>query len=102
MKQVYHSNATTNIRLRSEINKSKESNIFLAQKYGVSENTISKWKNWKNLVDKSSRPDTIQYSLSELEMLIVVELRTLTWWSLDESTEAITIDNPVAIRSAVY
>jgi hypothetical protein len=35
-------------------------------------------------------------------MLIAVELRTLTWWSLDESTEAITIDNPVAIGSAVY
>lgn len=102
MKQVYHSNATTNIRLRSEISKSKESNIFLAQKYGVSENTISKWKNRKNLEDKSSRPDTIQYSLSELEMLIAVELRTLTWWALDEITEAITLDDPVALRSAVY
>jgi len=102
MKQVYHSNATTNIRLRYEINKSKESNIFLAQKYGVSENTIFKWKNRKSLEDKSSRPDTIKYSLSEQEMLIAVELRTLTWWSLDEITEAITPIDPVAIRSAVY
>jgi transposase-like protein len=88
--------------LRSEINKSKESNIFLAQKYGVSENTIFKWKNRKSLEDKSSRPDTIKYSLSELEMLIAVKLRTITWWALDEITEAITTVDPVAIRSAVY
>ena len=29
----------------------------------------------------SSKPNTIYYSLSELEMLIAVELRSLTWWS---------------------
>lgn len=102
MKQVYHSNATTNIRLRSEINKGNEPNIFLAKKFGVSENTICKWKNRKNFGDKSSRPNTIHYSLSELEMLIAVELRTLTWWALDEITEAINLDNPEKIRSAVY
>ena len=45
MKQVYHSNATTNIRLRLEINKSKGPNNVLAEKFGVSENTILKWEN---------------------------------------------------------
>lgn len=102
MKQVYHSNATTNIRLRSEINKSKKSNNILAEEYGVSENTIKKWKNRNNFEDKSSRPLTIHYSLSELDMLIAVELRTMTWWALDEITEAIKPDEPEKIRSAVY
>lgn len=102
MKQVYHSNATTNIRLRSEISKSNEPNIFLAKKFGVSENTISKWKNREIFEDKSSRPATVHYSLSGLEMLIAVELRVLTWWPLDEITEAINIDEPEKIRSAVY
>jgi len=102
MKQVYHSNATTNIRLRFEINKSKEPNNILAEKFGVSENTISKWKTRESFEDKSSRPSTIYYSLSELEMLIAVKLRTLTWWALDEITEAINPVEPEKIRSAIY
>ena len=42
MKQVYHSNATTNIRLRNEINKSNLTNKELSEKYNVSGNTIKK------------------------------------------------------------
>lgn len=102
MKQVYHSNATTNIRLRSEINKSNEPNNILAKKFNVSENTIIKWKNRNNFEDKSSRPLTIHYSLSELDTLIAVELRIMTWWALDEITETIKPDEPEKIRSAVY
>jgi transposase InsO family protein len=102
MKQVYHSNATTNIRLRSEINDSNLAKNILAKKFGVSENTICKWKNRHSLADKSSKPNTIHYSLSDLEMTIAVELRVLTWWALDEITEAINVENPEKIRSAVY
>lgn len=102
MKQVYHSNATTNVRLRSEINKSKLTNKELILKYNVSQQTISKWKNRTTFQDKSSRPDHIKYALSELDMRIAVELRALTWWSLDEITEAINPLEPEKIRSAVY
>ncbi len=102
MKQSYHSNSTTNVRLRSEINKSKLSNKALSLKYGVSKNTISKWKNRTDFKDKSSRPTIIRYSLSELDILIAVELRVLTWWALDEITEIINPLEPEKIRSAVY
>lgn len=102
MKQVYHSNATTNVRLRSEINNSTSSNSLLSLKYNVSEKTVVKWKNRNNFEDKSSRPQTIKYALSELEMLIAVELRALTWWALDEITEAINPEAPEKIRSAIY
>ena len=34
------------------------------------------------------------YSLSELEMLIAVELRSLIWWALDEITEAVNPEEP--------
>ncbi|MCF6297549.1 MAG: hypothetical protein L3J08_06150 [Flavobacteriaceae bacterium] len=93
MKQIYHSNATTNVRLRTEINKSTLSNQKLRLKYGVSENTIGKWKNRTNFTDKSSKPKTIYYSLSELETIIAVDLQTITWWALDElrSTSRIPI-----------
>jgi len=102
MKQVYHSNATTNVRLRSEINKSTSTNSNLCIKYGVSPKTISKWRNRSSFEDKSSRPLTIRYSLSALDQLIAVELRSLTWWSLDEITEIINPSQPEKIRSAVY
>ncbi len=49
MKQVYHSNSTTNVHIRSQINKDKGSCYQLAEKYGVSKNTIFKWKNRTNL-----------------------------------------------------
>lgn len=102
MKQTYHSNSTTNLRLRTEINNSSMSYQVLSSKYGVSQNTIWKWKSRTEFNDKSSRPNHIKYALSQLEMLIAVELRSLTWWSLDEITEAINPTEPESIRSAVY
>jgi hypothetical protein len=35
-------------------------------------------------------------------MLIASELRSLTWWSLDEITEIINPEAPEKIRNAVY
>jgi len=102
MKQIYHSNATTNVRLRNEIKESNLTYLELSERYGISKNTISKWKNRIEFKDKSSRPHTIKYALNELEMLIAVELRVLTWWSLDEITESINPLEPQKIRSAVY
>lgn len=102
MKQVYHSNATTNVRLRNQINNSNGTYLEISKKIDVSVNTVKKWKNRECFEDKSSKPNTIHYSLSELEMLIAIELRIITWWALDEVTEAINPKNPEKIRSAVY
>ena len=102
MKQTYHSNATTNIRLRSEISKSNLACSKLSEHHGVSENTIRKWKNRTNFEDKSSRPQTITYSLNEMNRVIALKIRTLTWLSLDEITEVLNPEAPLKIRSAVY
>ena len=88
--------------MRIEIRNSKLTNIELADHFNVSINTVSKWKKRDQFNDKSSRPHNIKYSLSELETIIAVELRSITWWSLDEITEAINPDEPHKIRSAVY
>lgn len=93
MKQAYHPNATTNVRLRNEINNSNGTSLEISEKFGVSVNTVKKWRNRTDFEDKSSKPNTIHYSLSELEMLIAVELRSLTWWALDEITEIINPNN---------
>jgi len=102
MKQVYHSNARTNLHYRSEINNSNLSNEKLSVQYNVSVNTISKWKNRINFEDKSSRPDSIQYSLSEIEQHLVVHIRTTTWWALDDIVEMVFPTDPKSMRSAVY
>jgi len=102
MKQVYHSNAVTNVRLRREINNSKLSTKELIHKYDVSNKTINKWRNRTIFEDKSSRPNRIHYALSNLDMIIAVKLRSLTWWALDEITEVLNPCDPTAIRSAVY
>ena len=70
MQQRYHRNATTNIHLRSTIYKSTKSNTELSKHYSVSEKTIAKWKNRAKFTDKSSKPHTITYALSELDQLI--------------------------------
>jgi len=102
MKQSYHTNATTNIRMRTDINNSKDNNRSLAIHYNVSEKTISKWKSRTDYIDKSSRPHLIHYSLSEVDQFIAVRMRVMTWWSLDEITEILNPATPQKIRSAVY
>lgn len=66
MKQVYHSNAATIVRLRSEINNSTSSNSLRSLKYNVFEKTVVKWKSSNNFEDKSSRSQTIKYALNDL------------------------------------
>lgn len=79
MKQTYHSNSTTNVRLRTEINKSNLPQHLLEPQYGITQNTINKWKSRTKFQDKNSRPHTINYSLSKLDMLIAIRLRILIW-----------------------
>jgi transposase-like protein len=102
MKQSYHSQSKTNVHSRSEINKSLESNSSLAVKYNLSTNTVIKWQSRTVFEDKSSRPHTIMYSLTDIEQALAVHIRSVTWWALDEIVEIIfpTESNPK--RSAVY
>jgi transposase-like protein len=102
MKQENHSNARTNVYVRELINKSNLTNLELSEKFVVSQNTISKWKNRNIFEDKSSRPDNIEYSLSYDEKLILLQLRSSTWWALDEIIEIVYRDDAKTKRSAVY
>lgn len=102
MKQAYHSNAVTNIHIRSDINGSKLKNSEIAEKFNISEPTVSKWKNRENFEDKSSKPHKINYTFTDLQKAILVQVRKLTWWALDEIVEAVFPENPLSKRSAVY
>lgn len=100
--QRYHSNAATNIRIRCEIHNSHMPAKVLAEKYGISENTVGKWKKREKLYDAISRPHSIHYALTSLEKELVKSVRRTSWLPLDEVTEIIRQIKPTATRSAVY
>jgi transposase-like protein len=102
MKQEYHSNASTNVHIRFEISNSNLTNSELADKYNISEPTVSKWKNRENFEDKSSRPHTIHYALNDFEKTLISSIRQSTWLPLDEVLEMVLPTNPSITRSAVY
>ena len=83
MRQVYHSNAVTNLHIRTEIRNSYLTNLELADKYNTSTATISKWKNRVELVDNSSAPKNISYALSYIEQNLITSIRKTTWLPLD-------------------
>lgn len=103
MQQIYHSNAKTNINIRELIqNNSTCPNGILAERYNVSNQTISKWKNRDCVQDKSSRPKNINYTLSDIEQQLIISIRQSTWFALDEIWEMILIENQTVSRSSIY
>lgn len=102
MQQVYHSNATTNLNIRAELQKNLGTNSELALKFNISEQTVSKWKNREFQRDASCRPLNIKYALTDLEKAIALSLRKSTWLPLDEVWEILMDMNPEISRSSVY
>jgi transposase-like protein len=88
--------------MRKLIKESELTNSELANKYNISEVTISKWKNRTTLPDKSSRPDNIEYALNDVEQTLCVSLRQSTWLPLDEVWEMLLDINHKISRSSVY
>jgi len=101
--QIYHSNASTNINIRQQIQKNANCSIKdLAEKYNISTQTVSKWKHKASLTDASCVPLKIYYALSETERSLIIALRKSTWLPLDEIHEMILNQNPNISRSSVY
>jgi len=102
MQQVYHSNAATNLNIRSQIQNNSASNSDLATRFNVSEQTISKWKNRDFIQDASCKPLKIEYALSDLEKALAISLRKSSWMSIDEVWETLLTENQKISRSSVY
>lgn len=103
MQQVYHSKAKTNLNIREQIqNNPSVSNKKLAHQFGISTQTVSKWKNRDFLQDKSCKPNRIQYALSDFEQNLIVSIRKSTWFALDEVWEMVLTENKSITRSSVY
>lgn len=102
MQQVYHSNAATNINVRSLIQNNLSTNMELASRFNVSPQTISKWKNRDFVEDVSSRPHNIKYALSDMEKALAVSLRSSTWLPIDQVWESLLETNTKISRSSIY
>jgi transposase-like protein len=103
MAQTYHSNACTNIHIRSQIqNEFHLSNEALSIRFRTSTQTISKWRNRFFTTDASSAPHTIKYALNDVETALAISLRKSTWFALDEVFETLLAQNSSITRSAIY
>lgn len=102
MSQEYHSNATTNVHIRTQICNSDLSNNILAQKYNISLKTVRKWKNRHEQTDKSSRPHNIEYAICEVLAAIIISLRSTTWLSKEEIFDIVSTDENKISLSSIY
>ena len=99
-----HPNARTTPAVRAEIARSGEPTGELARRFGVSTETIRKWRKRgaADCRDRSSRPHTLPWKASEEERAIVCALRRATGFPLDDLTFVVTHFLPHLNRDAVY
>ncbi len=99
-----HPNARTTPAVRAEIARSSEPTGVLARRYGVSTETIRKWRKRgpADCQDRSARPHKLPWKASEEERAIVCALRRSTGFPLDDLTFVVTHFLPHLNRDAVY
>ncbi len=99
-----HPNARTTPAVRAEIARSQESSGVLASRYGVSTETIRKWRKRgpTDCQDRSARPHKLPWKASEEERAIVCAVRRATGFPLDDLTFIVTHFLPHLNRDAVY
>src|SRR3954453_16061033 len=83
-----HPNARTTPAVRAEIARSRESTGVLAQRFGVSTETIRKWRKRgpEDCLDHSARPHQLPWKASEEERAVIRELGKATGFPLDDLT----------------
>ena len=79
-----HKNARTTPAVRAEIAASNETARVLAQRFGVTEQTIYKWKKRESFADRSHTAHHLQTNLTPAQETIVVHLRRTLLLPLDD------------------
>lgn len=99
-----HPNARTTPTVRAEIARSRESSGILAQRYGVSSETIRKWRKRgaADCQDRSARPRNLPWKANDEERAIVCALRRATGFPLDDLTFIVAHFLPHLNRHSVY
>jgi len=83
-----HPQARTTPAVRAEFAHSLESSSTLAKRYGISAETVRKWRkrDLKDCQDRSARPHKLLWCASDEERAIVWALRRSTGFPLDALT----------------
>ncbi|GJD40817.1 IS481 family transposase ISBxe4 [Methylobacterium bullatum] len=99
-----HPNARTTPAVRAEIASSSEGSSVLDRRYGVSTETIRKWRQRgpTDCRDRSARPHKLPWRASDGERAIVCALRRSTGFPLDALTFVVSHFLPHLNRDAVY
>ena len=99
-----HPNARTTPAVRAEIARSSEPTGVLAKRYGVSTETVRKWRKRgpDDCQDRSARPHKRPWKATEEERAIVCALRRATGFPLDDLTFVVSHFLPHLNRHAVY
>jgi transposase InsO family protein len=99
-----HPNARTTPAVRAEIARSAEPTGVLAGRYGVSAETVRKWRKRgaADCRDRSSRPRKLPWKASEEERAVVCALRRATGFPLDDLTFVVAHFLPHLGRDNVY
>src|SRR3712207_3852385 len=99
-----HPNARTTPAVRAEIARSGEPTGELARRYGVSAETVRKWRKRgaAECRDRSSRPHRLPWKATDEERAVVCELRRATGFPLDDLAFVVRHFLPHLDRDNVY
>jgi transposase len=99
-----HPNAWTTPAVRVEIARSSDRPSVLAQRYGVSTETIRKWRQRgaDNCLDRSARPHRLRWKATEDERAVVCALRQATNFPLDDLTFVVCHFLPHLNRDSIW
>jgi transposase-like protein len=91
-----HPNARTTPAVLAEIARSEEPTGVLARRYGVSTETIRKWRKRgpDDCLDHSAKPHKLPWRATEEERALICALRKATNFALDDLTFVITHSSP--------
>jgi transposase len=98
-----HPDSRTTPAVRAEIAGSKERTGVLAKRYGVSTETVRKWRQRgvEDCLDHSARPHQLPWKATEEERVVVCVLRRITNFALDDLTLVVTHFLPHLNRDSI-
>jgi transposase-like protein len=103
MGQVLHGCATTTEAVRRAIQNSQESLRMLANRYGINQKTVRKWRNRSSVTDLPTGPKKPRSTvLSVEEEAVVVAFRRHTLLPLDDCLYALQATIPHLTRSSLH
>src|SRR6202521_2554467 len=103
MGQVLHGCATTTEAVRRAIQNGQESLRALANRYGIKQKTVRKWRNRSSATDLATGPNKPRSTvLSVEEGAVVVASRRDPWLLLDDCLYALQAPIPQLTRSSLH